>query len=193
MSAVYTTVNNLTQAQKDIATYWADGGGTYTPPGHLIALTVQMLRSKNFNLHKSAALLAREGILLNEAGIVCWRAKYSNNLQRPITYIRTNIDPAWNSFIGTPPFPTYTSGHSSFSGGTARILSKQFGGNMAFIDSTKMALGFPSRSFTSFTQAAQEAAVSRLYGGIHYEFDNKYGYDCGQAIANNILLGITWN
>ena len=190
---VYSTVNNLSQAQKDIANFWADGGGTFTPPGHLIALTMQLLRSKNFNLHKAAALLAREGILLSESGIVCWRAKFAHNMERPITYIRATIDPTWNSFIGTPPFPTYTSGHSSFSGGTARILSKQFGGNMAFTDSTKMALGMPSRSFTSFTQAAQEAAVSRLYGGIHYQFDNLYGYNCGVAIANNILLGITWN
>ena len=113
--------------------------------------------------------------------------------ERPITFIRANFNPTWNSFIGTPPFPTYTSGHSLFSGGTSKILSKGLKGSEAFTDSTKMVLGFPARSYTSFTQAAQEAAVSRLYGGIHYQFDNTNGYNCGVAIANNILLGISWN
>ena len=182
---VYNTVNNLTQAQKDIATYWADGGGSFTPPGHLISITAQMIRNKNMNLREASIVLAQVGIGLNDAGIVCWRAKYNNNLMRPISYIRQNIDAAWSSFIGTPPFPSYTSGHASFSGTTAAILTRGFGA-IAFTDSTKVPYGFTAKSFTNFTTAAQEAATSRLYGGIHYQFDNDNGYNCGVAIALNV-------
>ncbi len=190
-NVVYTTGVNLTQAQKDIATYWADGGGTYTPPGHNILLTAQIIRNKNLNLRDAAILLAKVGVSLNDAGIVCWRAKYSYNLMRPITYIRTYIDASWSPFIGTPPFPTYTSGHATFSNATATLLAKKFGNGTAFNDSTKMVAGFAPRSFTSFSSAAQEAAASRLYGGIHYEMDNLNGFNCGSAIANNVAL-LNW-
>lgn len=195
---VYNTSVNLTQSQKDIADYWADGGGNhdqlgnFTPPGHLIAITVQLLSNKDLNMHKAAALLAKEGITLNDAAIVCWRAKFANNMERPVTYIRDNINSTWLSYIKTPPFPTYTSGHSSFSGGTAHILEKEFGKNKSFTDSTKVILGFAPRTFNSFSEAAQEAAVSRLYGGIHYEMDNVFGFNCGDDIANNVLKEIHW-
>ncbi len=182
---VYTTVNGLTQAQKDIAAYWADGGGSFTPPGHLIAITAQIVRNKNLNLRDAVILLTKVGIGLNDAGIVCWRAKYDQYLMRPITYIRQNIDANWNSFIGTPPFPSFTSGHSTFSAVTCAVLTKRFG-PIAFTDSTKMAYGFPAKPCSNFTAASQEAALSRLYGGIHYEFDNNSGYDCGIAISLNI-------
>ncbi len=182
---VYTTVNGLTQAQKDIATYWADGGGSFTPPGHMIAITAQLVRNKNLNLRDAVILLAKVGIGLNDAGIVCWRAKYDQNLMRPITYIKQNINANWNSYIGTPPFPSFTSGHSTFSAVTCAVLTKRFG-PIAFTDSTKMAYGFSAKTCSNFTAASQEAALSRLYGGIHYEFDNKTGYDCGIAISLNL-------
>ncbi len=181
---VYTTGVNATQTQKDIATYWADGSGSVTPPGHLISITTQLIRNKNLNLRDAVILLAKVGIGLNDAGIVCWRAKYDNSLMRPVTYIRQNIDASWSSFIGTPPFPSFTSGHSSFSAATASILTKQFGA-IAFTDSTKMP-AFAPKTFPNFTSVAQEAALSRLYGGIHYRFDNERGFDCGEAIALNV-------
>ena len=183
---VYTARNNLTAEQKEIANFWADGGGTFSPPGHNISIAVQIVRNKKLNLGQAAVLLAKVGIALNDAGVVCWRAKFKQNLMRPVTYIRNFIDPNWSSFIGTPPFPAYTSGHSTFSGATARILSLRFGNHFAFTDSTKLPYGFSTRSFNSFNQAAQEAAISRLYGGIHYEFDNDEGLRCGIAIANNV-------
>lgn len=184
--SVYSTVNNLTQAQRDIALYWADGGGSFTPPGHSIAIAVQVVRSEKLSLSEASILLAKTGMALNDAGIVCWRSKFDHNLLRPITYIRNYIDTGWSSLIPTPPFPSYTSGHSSFSGSTAFILTKKFGANFSFTDSTKIASGFSPRSFSSFNQAAQEAAVSRLYGGIHYSFDNDNGFTCGQLIAEKI-------
>jgi PAP2 superfamily len=188
---VYTTGNNLTQSQKDIANYWADGGGTFTPPGHNILLTAQVIRNKNMNLRDAAILLAKVGVSLNDAGIACWRTKFTYNLMRPITYIRTYIDASWSPYIGTPPFPAYTSGHATFSNATSTILAKKFGNNTAFTDSTKIASGFTPRSFTSFSSAAEEAAVSRLYGGIHYEMDNLYGFNCGALVANNVAL-LNW-
>jgi hypothetical protein len=183
---VYNTVNNLTQAQKNIASYWADGGGSFTPPGHLISIVVQLIRNRNLNLRDASILLAKAGIGLYDASVVCWKAKFAVNLLRPISYIRNNIDPNWNSFISTPPFPSYTSGHASFSSVTASILSRKFGTHVAFTDSTKVPYGFAARSFTSFDQAAQEAALSRLYGGIHYQMDNDNGYNCGAMIENNV-------
>ena len=183
---VFKTVNNLTQEQKDIANYWADGSGTFTPPGHNISMAVQLIRNKNLGLGQASVLLAAIGIALNDAAIVCWRCKFNFNLLRPVTYIKTYIDPNWTSYIGTPPFPAYTSGHSTFSGATAKILSLRFGNHFAFTDSTKVPYGIAPRSFKSFEQAAREAARSRLYGGIHYEFDNDEGLRCGILIGNNV-------
>src|SRR5688572_8224097 len=189
---VFETVNNLTQEQKDIANYWADGGGTFTPPGHLISIAAQVIRNRKLSLGQAAGLLAAVGIGLNDAAIVCWRGKYNYNLLRPITYIRNYIDSNWVSYIGTPPFPSYTSGHSTFSGTAAKILSLRFGNQFAFADSSKLIYGFTPRSFSSFEQAAEEAAISRLYGGIHYEFDNDEGLRCGVLIANNVARLRLW-
>ncbi len=183
---VYETSLHLTPEQNTIALYWADGGNTFTPPGHNIAITLQMIRNRNLNLYEAAVLLAKVGIALNDGGIVCWRAKYKSNLVRPLSYIQKYIDPAWTSFIGTPPFPTYTSGHSTFSGATAGILTADIGSHVSFTDSSKMSYGFAPRSFSSFNAAAQEAAISRLYGGIHYSFDNNNGFTCGQLVARNV-------
>lgn len=183
---VYNTVLHLSPEQKTTGFYWADGSNTFTPPGHNMAIALQIIRNRNFNLYQAAVLLAKEGIALNDGGIVCWRAKYVYNLIRPITYIQTYIDHAWTTLLPTPPFPTYTSGHSTFSGASAAILSADIGDQVPFIDSTKMSYGFAPRSFASFNAAAHEAAISRLYGGIHYSFDNNNGFICGQLVAANV-------
>jgi membrane-associated phospholipid phosphatase len=183
---VYTTRLHLSPDQQTIALYWADGGGSFTPAGHNIAIAIQMIRNHNLDLSEAAVLLAKLGIAENDAGIVCWRAKFNTNLLRPISFIRSFINPSWTPLINTPPFPTYTSGHSTFSGAAAAILTSEIGNNISFTDSSKMADGFLPRSFINFNMAAQEAAVSRLYGGIHYSFDNENGYKCGQLIADNV-------
>src|SRR4030095_10031281 len=168
---VYNTRSHLSSDQQAIALYWADGGGSFTPPGHNLAIAIQMIRDHNLDLSDAAILLAKLGVAENDAGIVCWRAKFNTNLLRPITYIRSYVDPAWMPLINTPPFPTYTSGHSAFSGAAAAILTAEIGNNISFTDSSKIADGFSPRSFIDFNTAAREAAVSRLYGGIHYGFD----------------------
>lgn len=183
---VYSTGQHLSPEQNTIAEYWADGSGTFTPPGHNLAIALQMIRNRHLNLNEAATLLAKTGIAENDAGIVCWRAKFRTNLLRPVTFIQAYIDPAWRSSIGTPPFPSYTSGHATFSGAAAAILSTEIGNQVSFTDSSKIPDGFQPRSFSSFTSAALEAAVSRLYGGIHYRFDNDNGFSCGQLIAGNV-------
>ncbi len=183
---VYYTGSHLSAEQNAIALYWADGGATFTPPGHNLAITLQIIRNNHLNLNEAAILLAKVGIAENDAAIVCWRTKFKTNLLRPVTFINSYIDPAWLPLIGTPPFPSYTSGHSTFSGAAAAILTAEIGDQISFTDSSKISYGFLPRSFNSFIEAAQEAAISRLYGGIHYAFDNEEGYKCGQLVAMNI-------
>ncbi len=183
---VYNTALHLSSEQNMIALYWADGGGTFTPPGHNVAITLQMIRNHHLNLIEAAMLLAKVGIAENDAATVCWRAKFKTNLLRPVTFIKTYIDASWIPLIPTPPFPSYTSGHSTFSGAAAMILTAELGNQISFIDSSKIGYGFSPRSFNSFIEAAQEAAISRLYGGIHYRFDNDSGFECGQKIAMNV-------
>ncbi|MGV3529913.1 MAG: vanadium-dependent haloperoxidase [Flavisolibacter sp.] len=183
---VYQTGINRTAEEETIALYWDDGGGTSFPPGHNLAIALQAIRNHNIDLFDGAMVLAKVGIALNDGAIVCWRAKFNRNLLRPITFIQQYIDPNWTTLIPTPPFPTYTSGHSTFSGAAATVLTSEFGENVSFTDSTKISAGFSPRSFSSYLDYAREAAMSRLYGGIHYRFDNDEGLTCGQHIAANV-------
>jgi membrane-associated phospholipid phosphatase len=184
---VYHTAVTLTPEENLIARYWADGGGTFTPPGHLIAITAQLISEQHLSLSAAAKLLAQVGIGLNDAGILCWKYKYKYNLLRPVTYIRANIDSSWLPLIGTPPFPSYTSGHASFTGAAGSILAAYFGNNFSFTDKQKVPEGFTPRFFSDFTAMIDEASVSRVYGGIHYQFDSEVGKQTGGNIAARVL------
>jgi membrane-associated phospholipid phosphatase len=184
---VYQVSKQLTQEQTTIANFWSDGGNTVTPPGHMIAITVQLIQDKNLDLYEAARLITQVGIGLYDASVVCWRMKYETNLLRPASYIKNYIDPNWSSLIATPPFPSYSSGHATFSGTTAAILGHDFGNNYSFTDKTKVSAGFEPRTFKNFKEMADEAANSRLYGGIHYTFDNAEGLLCGNFIAQEIF------
>jgi len=176
----------LTQEQRDIATFWADGAGTITPPGHSVSILMQVLKEKNSMLDVSSVGFAKVGIGVADGFVSCWKAKYTYNLLRPITYIRNMINPTWTPFILTPPFPEYTSGHSVQSAATAQILSDLFGYNYSFTDRTHADLGYTARSFNSFFEYANEASLSRLYGGIHYRAGNENGLIQGKQIGINI-------
>lgn len=187
---VYDVNRNLTDEQKTIANYWADGAGaTGTPPGHWIAIVGQIARNDGLSLARAAEAYARVGIAVTDAFIECWNTKYIYNLLRPVTYVRENINATWLPFIATPPFPTYTSGHSTQSGAAARALTDMFG-IKTFTDTLHNDHGLvppqTPRTFNSFDQAAGEAALSRLYGGIHYTFDNNDGLASGQCIGQAI-------
>jgi hypothetical protein len=193
---VYQTNLHLTDEQTTIAEYWADNpGATGTPPGHWIAIVGQLARTQSLSLMAAAEAYARVGLAVADAFISCWQTKYTYTLLRPVSYIQAVIDPDWNPLLTTPSFPSYTSGHSTQSGAAATVLTDMFG-TMAFTDTL-----FPDheltppqapRTFTSFDEAAAEAALSRLYAGIHYPFDNDSGLAQGRCIGQVILDGIAF-
>ena len=184
---VYTTVKNLTDEQKTIAKFWADGGGTITPPGHSVSLASIAIQKDKANLAKAAEAYAKVGMSVADAFICCWKCKYAYNLLRPETYIKIAIDPSFKPLLTTPPFPEHLSGHATQSGAAMQVLSDMFGYNFSIVDNTNKALGFQDRSYDSFFEAGQEAALSRLYGGIHFRTGNEVGTSEGKKIGKNVL------
>lgn len=184
---VYQTSLNLTSDQQAIAKWWADGSATFTPPGHMMNLGSIALEISQSNLADAAEVYLRLGVACNDAFIACWKAKYTHNLMRPVTFIRQEFDAGWNPLIGTPPFPEYTSGHSSVSGAASEVLTQLFGSNFSFVDNTNVWNSMAPRSFNSFYEAADEAAVSRLYGGIHFRNANENGKTCGKQVGKNVM------
>ncbi len=185
-------MNNLTQEERTIAFYWSDDpGDPGTPPGHSISIATQVLQMEKASLALAAETYCKVGIAVSDAFVSCWRCKYHFNLLRPITYIRENIDVSWSTVLSTPPFPEYTSGHSVQSGATAQVLSDLFGYNYHFTDRThehRTDIDGSPRSYDSFFDMADEAAISRLYGGIHYrdaiEIGVEQGIKIGQAVRD---------
>ena len=183
---VYEAGLHLTAEQQTIARFWADGGGTITPPGHSISIAMQVLQNEEASLALCAEVYCKTGMAVADAFAACWKAKYTYNLMRPITFIRQHISAGWSPLITTPPFPAFASGHSTQSGAAAAVLTSMFGTEYAFTDHTHDANGFAPRSFSSFDEASMEAAISRLYGGIHYTMDNEEGIASGRIIGHNI-------
>jgi hypothetical protein len=191
------TNTTRTVDQTAIAEFWADGAGTSTPPGHWNRIAQTVAESQGNTLEENARLFALLGIAMADAAIVSWDNKYFYDHWRPVTAIRaaltdgnlaTEPDPNWSSYIVTPPFPAYTSGHSTFSGAAASVLADFFGtDNIGF---TSSAEGFPvpDRSFTNFSQAALEAMNSRLFGGIHWRYDNEDGLASGMELGNFVTV-----
>ena len=181
---VYETVNTLSPDQRAIARFWSDDPMlSPTPPGHWISIAMQVLDQRQAGIEKRVDVLARLGVALADSFIGCWDAKYKYDLVRPITYIKRLIDPKWEALLITPPFPEYPSGHSTQSGAAAIVLAAEFGENFAFEDHTHEADGLIPRKYTSFWAAAEEAGISRLYGGIHYRTAIERGLEQGRCIA----------
>lgn len=172
-----------TADQTQVADFWADGSGTATPPGHWNEIATQVALQQGTTLVQNARLFALLNIALADAAIVCWDAKYVYNFWRPITAIQQTVDPSWTSLLVTPNFPSYFSGHSTFSSSAAAVLTSFFGTNFPFSTGSDFLPGV-TRSFSSFAQAAAEAGQSRIYGGIHFQFDNQDGLAAGNALAN---------
>ena len=189
---VYETVRSLTPEQREIALFWADDPNlTATPPGHSVAIATQVLRDENASLALAAETYARTGIAVADAFIGCWYVKYQYNRLRPIQYIQAVIDANWNSPattdpVITPPFPEYPSGHSTEIAAAATVLTALFGEDYLLIDRTQERLGFAPRVYASFEAAAEEAAISRLYGGIHYRSGNEAGLAQGKCIGERV-------
>jgi hypothetical protein len=192
---VYEVGLNLSSEERAIAEFWDDSpGNTGTPPGHWVAIVSQLTRNEGLSLMTAAEAYARVGIAVHDAFICCWHDKYVYDLLRPVTYIRRHVDPQWSSHLVTPPFPTYTSGHSTQSGAAAAVLTDMFGAK-PFTDTTHVDHNqgpATARIFESFEAAAHEAMVSRLYGGIHFDFDNLDGLDAGNRIGRGIVQRIVF-
>lgn len=176
-----TTSTTRTSEQSLIARVWAAGGGTVTPPGQWIQIAIQVSESFGLSFMEEAQTFARLGVSLADAAIICWATKYNEQLWRPVTAIQAGGDSTWTSYIVTPPFPSYTSGHSTFSGAAAKVLREQTGKNKH--DAFTVTAGGESRTLTKIQDAADEAAMSRVYGGIHYLFDSEDGLEIGKAIG----------
>lgn len=184
---VYNTTVELTAEQREIARFWADDPfRTATPAGHSVSILTQVLAQQQASLATAAEGYARMGIGLADAFISCWNAKYQYHSIRPITYIQRVIDPAWIPSLITPPFPEYPSGHSVESSAAAAILADIFGDAFALTDMTHAEWGLPSRSFSSFSAFADEAAMSRIYGGIHFRSAVENGLEQGACIADRV-------
>lgn len=189
---VYEAVNALTDEQRAIARFWSDDPMlSPTPPGHWISIVMQILDHEKADAARSADILARLGITVADAFIGCWHEKFRYDLVRPITYIKRLIDPKWETLLITPPFPEYPSGHSTQSGAAEVVLAAFFGENFAFEDATHAADGIAPRTYESFHQAAEEAGISRLYGGIHFRAAIERGLDQGRCIGAHTVKLVT--
>jgi hypothetical protein len=179
---------------EQIAEYWDDAPGyTGTPSGHFFNLTRELVAQQNSTLDKAMEVYVKLGIALNEAFINCWRLKYIYNFIRPITYIHRFIDPQFNSLIASPSFPEFPSGHSFQSGAGSEVLKSIFTDNIAFIDSTNVSRtdidGSP-KTFSSFSQMAEEISISRYYGGIHFKQSLDISLDFGKKIGVYVVKGL---
>lgn len=163
-----------------------------TPGAHWIGICKIASKKMNTDFDKTVYAYTKTSIALADAFISCWDEKYRSNLIRPETLINEHIDENWKPVLQTPPFPEYTSGHSVASGAAAVALTDVFGDNFAFDDDTEMIYGLPIRTFSSFNEAADEAAISRMYGGIHYraavEVGVQQGRDLGKFVVDNLEM-----
>ncbi|MEM9075843.1 MAG: vanadium-dependent haloperoxidase [Bacteroidota bacterium] len=163
-----------------------------TPGAHWIGITKIASRKSNADVNKTVYAYTKASIAMADAFISCWDEKYRSNLIRPETLINEHIDENWEPILQTPPFPEYTSGHSVVSGAAAVALTDVYGDNFAFDDDTEVPYGLPVRSFPSFKAAADEAAISRMYGGIHYraavEIGVNQGRNLGKFVVNKLEM-----
>ncbi|MBC3847026.1 vanadium-dependent haloperoxidase [Winogradskyella echinorum] len=163
-----------------------------TPGAHWIGICKIACKQTNSDFEKTVYAYTKTSLAVADAFISCWDEKYRSNLIRPETLINKYIDLEWAPILQTPPFPEYTSGHSVVSGASSEVLTEIFGDNFAFDDTTELPFGLPMRSFKSFRLAAKEAALSRLYGGIHYRAAIEVGLDQGIALGTLVNAKISF-
>ncbi|MEO8608556.1 MAG: vanadium-dependent haloperoxidase [Chloroflexota bacterium] len=183
---VKNTGDHLTPSQEDIINFWVDTPGiTGTPGGHWMLIAAQVIEQLDLKLDKTAETFATVGVAVGDAFISGWNTKYIVMLIRPVSYIQRYIDPKWQPYVQTPPFPEFISGHSIVSESAAHTLTYLFG-TQKFTDDSERFRNLGRRSYTSFEQASNEAGMSRLYGGIHYRTGVEKGWDQGRCVADFI-------
>jgi hypothetical protein len=199
--------DSLTTDQKHMADFWDDNAfklnvighasfatKKFGPAGHWMNIAGIGSKLKKADFGTTVSAYTRASIALFDAFINCWYVKYKANSVRPETVITKLIDPDWRPRIQTPPFPEYISGHAVISAAAAETLTKSFGDNIAYTDSSETEFDIPARSFKSFRDAAKEAAISRVYGGIHYkiacDIGNEKGREIGDLVNQKLQLKI---
>jgi hypothetical protein len=201
MIQVYqSAAGNHRDLSEAIATFWdcnpnvsvTSGHVTYfqqrlSPGGHWIYIAASVCEKEQFGAVKTAEVMSKVAIAIADAFISCWEAKFTYNTLRPETFINKYIDKEWKPFIQTPPFPEYPSGHSTISSSAATMLTHFLGDHYEFIDSTEVPFGRPPRYFVSFEAAAQEASISRLYGGIHLLRTLNMSAEKGERMADFMI------
>lgn len=193
---VYEVSQHLTKEQIAIAKFWdCNPYATHheghaplvlkkiTPGGHWIAITSLASAQAGLDLPRTIEAFTRVSLALFDAFLTCWDEKWHSLVVRPETVLQQSIDPAWVPLLQTPPFPEYPSGHSVVSAAAAATLTALLGDSFAFVDTSEQEFGLPARSFSSFEVAAEEAAMSRLYGGIHYRAAIVDGVVMGREVA----------
>ncbi|WP_018615161.1 vanadium-dependent haloperoxidase [Segetibacter koreensis] len=194
---VYNIGRNLSDSEKTIARYWDDnpfvtehsghlmyGNKKITPVGHWMGITGIACKMKNLNEVETAQTYLLTSLAIFDGFISCWKVKYDTQVVRPVTVVNELIDRTWQPFLQTPPFPEHVSAHSVISAAAATILSKRFGENFPFHDTSEMEYIGMQRNFSSFMNASLEASVSRVYGGIHYMHSVNEGVVFGKKIGD---------
>ena len=200
MLMVINSVDSLTPEQKHIADFWDDNSfklnvvghvmyatKKFSPAGHWMNIVGIIANKQKADFNTTVSAYAQTSIALFESFISCWDEKYRSNYIRPETAINKYVNADWKPYIQTPPFPEYTSGHAVISAAAAEVMTHYFGDNVAYTDSSELEFGIPNRSFTSVRTAAKEAAISRVYGGIHYKHSCDIGNESGIKIGQLVL------
>ena len=198
-------IDSLTAEQKHIAMFWNDLPNelhvsghvqfitkTFSPPGHWMNIVGIASVKAKADFAKTIEAYTLTSIAMFDAFIHCWDEKFRSNMVRPETVINKYIDPEWRPYLQTPPFPEYTCGHSTVSAAAAEALTKMYGDNFSYTDTSELEFGVPNRSFTSFRQAADENNFARFYGGIHFHpsclVSTEYGKKVGDFVVGKLKL-----
>jgi hypothetical protein len=197
--------DSLTEEQKHVADFWDDNPfkmnvtghvmfatKKFSPAGHWMNITGIGASKAKADFNTTVSAYAKTAIAMFDGFISCWDEKYRSNYIRPETIINAGLDPDWRPYIQTPPFPSYTSGHSTISAAAAEVMTEFFGDKLSFTDTSLLEFGIANREIRSFREAAMEASMSRLYGGIHYRFDldagNVAGTKIGQLVVTRLRM-----
>lgn len=200
MMLVKNCVDSLTPEQKHIADFWDDNSfklnvnghvmyatKKFSPGGHWMNIVGIIAANKKADFNTTVSAYAQTSIALFESFISCWDEKFRSNYIRPETAINKYVNPEWQPYIQTPPFPEYTSGHAVISAAAAEVMTHYFGDNVHYTDSSELEFGVSNRSFASVRNAAKEASISRVYGGIHYKHSCDVGHDEGIKVGTFVL------
>lgn len=192
---VYNVSQRLTPEQKTIALYWDDSpNGKYmTAFGHWTSILFGLIKQHDLTPVKAAEAFAKMSVAMHEASILAWKGKYQYNIVRPITYIQKHIDKNWNPLIPTPPHPEFPAAHATLSNAAAAALRSTFGDSCSLTDRSYIDMGMKERVYSSIQDAAKEAGLSRLYGGIHYRYSIEQGFVLGEAAARFVERSVIFH